>query len=704
MKATIREVAKKAGVSPATVSRVISQSGYVSETTRNKVLMTIRELDYRPNIIARSMVTKATHTIGLVVTDITNPFFAQLSRGIEEITWNNGYTLILANTDEDLSREQAIVQALQEKQVDGLILVPASSNNAPHLFELIKQGIPIVLVDREVVGLPVDKVMVDNEEGAYTAVSHLIELGHRRIAILLDNLDITTNIERLVGYRRALKDHHITIEENLIKSCQYTQQSAYEIVKELLLSADRPSALFTTNNFMTMGAIKAIREAGLRVPEDLALVGFDDLEYEQLHSPQLTVVSQPITAMGNIAGQRIIAKLRGDNNPPMEIRLKTHFIVRESCGAPPMSNNEKLNQFYFEDNMTENLDLLVEKARQSKLFTAPVLGPDLGRFLNEQSASIKSMAKRALDEKVEHIYWVGSGNSWVNLYSGKYLLDRFANIPSDCFTSYELVWRNPTRLNEKSWVFLASFSGATEDTVVALRHAKERKAHTIAIVNKADSLMGKEADEVIPYNSKALYILPLAFAYLFSLEIARLQGNSKVQEIIDSLYSLPPLLSQQYIDEEAPARDLAEEFLQERLFYTLGSGPLYGLAYKFGLTVFMENMRVNGSFIEATEFRHGPAEVFDREKPAVVILLGTDESRPIVERVMDLCTQYGAHVLTFDLAKYPPIHPLLAPFVLMIPLQWFAVWSSLMRGITDLDERVIMGRGILGKGKGVTWP
>jgi fructoselysine-6-P-deglycase FrlB-like protein len=164
------------------------------------------------------------------------------------------------------------------------------------------------------------------------------------------------------------------------------------------------------------------------------------------------------------------------------------------------------------------------------------------------------------------------------------------------------------------------------------------------------------------------------------------------------------LLSKQYIDEEAPTKKLAEQFLHEHMFYTLGSGPLYGLAYKFGLTVFMENMRVNGSFMDATEFRHGPAEMLDREKPAVVILKGTDESRPMIERVQTICESNGAHVLVFDLEKYPGVQPLLAPFVLMIPLQWFAVWSALMRGITDLDERALMGRGILGKGKGVTWP
>ena len=351
-----------------------------------------------------------------------------------------------------------------------------------------------------------------------------------------------------------------------------------------------------------------------------------------------------------------------------------------------------------------DLDQLVSNARQSTLFTAPILGPDLERFLKEQGEAIRKLARRAVDENVQHIYWVGSGNSWVNLLSGKYLLDRFTDIPSDCLVSYEFVWRNPARLNSDSWVFLASFSGATEDTVVALRHAKSRGAHTVAIVNRADSLMGQEAGEVIAYNSKALYILPLAAAYLFALEVARIKGASPVEPIIAGLTALPPLLSRQYVDEEARAKKLAEEFLNENIFYTLSSGPLYGLAYKFGLTVFMENMRVHGSFMDATEFRHGPVEMLDREKPTFVILLGTDESRPLVERVRDLVQMNGAHTLSYDLADYPGVHPLLAPFVLMIPLQWFAVYSALLRGITDLDERVFMGRGVLGKGKGVTWP
>ena len=147
---------------------------------------------------------------------------------------------------------------------------------------------------------------------------------------------------------------------------------------------------------------------------------------------------------------------------------------------------------------------LVDDARKSTLFTAPVMGTDLERFLAQQGDTIRDLARRAVAENVRHIYWVGSGNSWVNLYSGKYLLDRFSDIPSDCFISYELVWRNPARLNSRSWTFLASYSGATEDTIAALRHAKAHGSHTIVFVNKADSLMGREADEVVEYNSKAL--------------------------------------------------------------------------------------------------------------------------------------------------------------------------------------------------------
>lgn len=351
-----------------------------------------------------------------------------------------------------------------------------------------------------------------------------------------------------------------------------------------------------------------------------------------------------------------------------------------------------------------NLTLLVDKARESLLFTAPVIGPHLARFLDDQGDTIRKIAHKAMEQGVDHVYWVGSGNSWTNLYSGKYLLDKLTDLPSDCFTSYELVTRDPPRLGKNAIVFLASYSGATEDTVLALRHANRHGAQTIALVNNANCLMGQEASQVVPYHSKALYVMPMAAAHLFSLEVARLQGNERAQDVLDGLHGLPPMLSKLYVDEEVRASRLAEEYIEEKLFYVLGTGPLYGLAYKFALTVFMENMRVHGSFIDAPEFRHGPVEMLARENPAMFVLKGTDETRNVVERVARYARDNGARLLLYDLADYPGVHPLLAPFVLMIPLQWFAVYSALLRGITDLDDRVFMGRGMMGQGEGITWP
>ncbi len=332
MRVTIKEVAEKAGVSPATVSRAVGQYGYVSEKTRRKILAAIRELGYKPNAIARSMVTRSTQTVGLVITDITNPFFATLARGVEEVTWQNGYTLILANTDENLQREQAVVRTLQEKRVDGLIVVPASSNPAPHLEDMLVEGTPLVLVDRNVRDCAVDVVMVDNESGAYQAVSHLVAQGYRRIAMIVDNLDISTNAERLAGYRKSLRDGGVEVDEDLIQSCQYTRQSAYALVSRLLQAPQPPTALFTANNFMTIGAISAIQEAGLTIPGDIALVGFDDVNWTELNNPRLTMVAQPVLDLGRVAAQRLLARMKGDKSSPQEIRLKTRFSLRQSGG------------------------------------------------------------------------------------------------------------------------------------------------------------------------------------------------------------------------------------------------------------------------------------------------------------------------------------------------------------------------------------
>jgi len=351
------------------------------------------------------------------------------------------------------------------------------------------------------------------------------------------------------------------------------------------------------------------------------------------------------------------------------------------------------------------LDLtpLVENAKKSVFFTSPNLERDLSAFFEEWADEVRALAKKIVSEKIRRIYWVGSGNSWCNLYSGHYILNRYCNIPSEYYQAYEFMWQDPRGLDSDAIVILASFSGMTEDTVAALRFAKEKGAQTVAIVSKKDSLMGREGDIVIDYRSNALFIVPLAAVCLLSLEIVRLQG-ADVQKTIDQLMAMPPLLGKLYRESEERSRELAVQYKDSKLLYLLSGGPLFALGYKFCLTVFMENMRVHGSFIDTPEFRHGPAEMLEREKPVMVFLLGTDDSREMSERVMKTGQENGASIITFDAAEYGDVDPLLAPFVLMVPLQWFAVYSALLRGIADLDQRVLMGRGKMAKGDQVTWP
>jgi fructoselysine-6-P-deglycase FrlB-like protein len=353
------------------------------------------------------------------------------------------------------------------------------------------------------------------------------------------------------------------------------------------------------------------------------------------------------------------------------------------------------------------LDELVEGALRSEFFTAPRLAADLTSFLAEQGGRTRQLAKRAAVGEFDHVYFVGSGGSWSGMYSGKHLLDHFGPLAADALTSYELAWRQPAALGSRSLVVLASYSGATEDTLAALRYANTCGAHTVALVRRHPSPMAREAAEVIDYDSGALYALPLAAVHLFALELARLTGGPRAAEAESALArlpELPSLLHRVFQETQLPMQEEARRFLSSNLLYVLAAGPLYGLAYKFALTVFMENIRIHGSVIESTELRHGPVEMLERQRADMVFLLGTDQSRPLTERALDVAARNGARTLALDAAMYGDVHPLLTPFVLLVPLQWFTVYSALLRGITDLDERVFMGRGVLAAGPDATWP
>jgi fructoselysine 6-phosphate deglycase len=294
-----------------------------------------------------------------------------------------------------------------------------------------------------------------------------------------------------------------------------------------------------------------------------------------------------------------------------------------------------------EESGLSELEELVERAKGSELFSAPTLQEDSARFLAEHADRLRAIAA-AEHGRARHVWFVGSGGSWASMYSGKYLCDRLTGMASDVALSYELTWRAPKRLGADSLVVVASYSGGTEDTLAALRFAKSRGARTLALVSNADSPIGSEADQTIAYSAPGLYCLPLLAVTLLAGEWGRLEGDAQAADMLERVPELPARMGDAYRGGRARGLDLAEQFGDSHLLYAIGAGPLYGLAYKFGLTVFMENMRIHGSVIESAEFRHGPAEMLDRRGADLAVLLGTDESREITERTLDFATKNGA--------------------------------------------------------------
>ncbi len=329
---TVKDVAQAAGVSQATAARALGEYGYVSPGARRAIEDAARRLGYRRHAVARALASNVTHTAGLIVGDIENPFFAAAARGLADVLEEAGYTILLANSDEDLEREARLVEAFRARRVDGLVVAPSVGTLTPHLTDLVAAGVPLVLFDRPVRGLKVDVVMVDNKQGARTAVEHLLALGHRRIGLVSDSPEISTSAERIEGYRAALRAAGLAVDDRFISVTGSTRADGYRGAQALLQQRRRPSAIFTANNMMSVGTLLALRDLGLRIPEDVALVGFDDLDWTTLIEPALTVVRQPVQELGRRAGERLVARLRGDPTAPKRIRLPTEFVVRGSCG------------------------------------------------------------------------------------------------------------------------------------------------------------------------------------------------------------------------------------------------------------------------------------------------------------------------------------------------------------------------------------
>lgn len=329
----LKAVAIEAGVSPATVSRVLNDPANVRAATRLRVERAIRALGYQPSRVARRLRSQARpgKLIGLVVPDIQNPFYVEVVRGVEDQALAQECGLLMCNFGQDEKKEHFCLDIMRYESVDGLIVAPAHPRDRK-VLELAQSGLPIVCVDRGLEGVDVDVVVVDNREGARTAVEHLIKVGHRRIAYVAGLPQIPSTMERLQGYEDALAAAGIERDEALVRFGDSKHESGRRLAGELLDMPDPPTALFTGNNLITLGALETIHGRGLRIPDDVAIVGFDDMYWAISLNPPLTAVSQPGHEIGRRAADLLFQRIADPGRPTAKVVLKTALQVRRSCG------------------------------------------------------------------------------------------------------------------------------------------------------------------------------------------------------------------------------------------------------------------------------------------------------------------------------------------------------------------------------------
>lgn len=330
--ATIQRVADRAGVSIATVSRAFADPHAVSDELRLRVHEAARQLNYRVSRAARALRVGTTQTVGVVIPDIQNPFFTGVVRGIDLVLQASGYTLLLSNADEDAAREYKALDTLQAEGVAGLIFVPIHDSRTSYA-QLLAPPVKTVAVDRMPRNLHADLVTVDNVEGTRTGIAHLLALGHRDVALLGGPSRHSTAIERDQGYRKALKAAGVPVRQDLVYRGDFREGGGYDGMKTLLALPRRPTAVFVANNLMTLGALRALHEAGVRIPDDMALVGFDDMPWATSLNPPLTAIRQPSEEIGSTAAELLLDRIARPERAVRHVILQTELVVRTSCGA-----------------------------------------------------------------------------------------------------------------------------------------------------------------------------------------------------------------------------------------------------------------------------------------------------------------------------------------------------------------------------------
>jgi LacI family transcriptional regulator len=329
--ASIYDVARESGVSVFTVSAVVNKKSHVGKKLLERVESAIQKLNYRPNLIARSLAKQRTHTIGMIVPDIANPFFPMVVRGAEDAAQKHGYNLLLCNSDDNLDKEESAVELLLSKRVDGILLTKAAEDFRPAMRQMIKEmKVPFVLVMRTYPKLTRDAVITDDYQGAYDAVCHLARAGRRRIGLISGPLKISNAKARWQGFHDALKAKDLPYDPELVVEGDYRIESGFRAGHVLL--SQRPDGIYVANHLMTIGLLKAAEEIGLKCPEDFGLVSFDDYPWLGIFRPRLTTVELPKHQLGSEAAELLIQRIAGDRSKAVVRKLQPELRVRESCG------------------------------------------------------------------------------------------------------------------------------------------------------------------------------------------------------------------------------------------------------------------------------------------------------------------------------------------------------------------------------------
>ncbi|QGP93079.1 HTH-type transcriptional regulator DegA [Neomoorella glycerini] len=331
--ATIYDVAKKAGVSISTVSRVLNNSSRVKESNRERVLQAIEELGYERNLLAAALMKKNTHTLGLIIADIANPFYAEIARAVEDKAAENHFNVIVCNTDNNLKKEAAYIAILRQKRIDGIIFTTPeiNNNNIKKLYQE-QPDFPMVLIGSRIEGCAIDTVLVNNYLGTTEAMKYLTSLGHKRIGFIYGLPTTLSSRERLAGYHHYLAENGMKRDSKLILGGAFKIENGYQKAKELLQLENPPTAIFAANDLIAIGALETAREMGIEVPNELSILGYDNINLSTITYPKLTTVAQPMMEMGARAAEMVIERIHGRRSSPEVVTLLPRLVVRDSTG------------------------------------------------------------------------------------------------------------------------------------------------------------------------------------------------------------------------------------------------------------------------------------------------------------------------------------------------------------------------------------